>query len=143
MIVVGVDSSEASKEALQLALHEASMRGTRVRAVHAWTPTVPIAMTGPGFIAPIDREPMQREADELLHEIVHAVAGEKAPSVECVLVEGPAGHAILEHAEDAELIVIGQRGLGAVGAVVLGSVSHHVLHHAHCPVLVVPPPRHS
>ncbi|MGZ8688305.1 MAG: universal stress protein, partial [Gaiellaceae bacterium] len=66
MIVVGVDSSKSSKEALQLALHEASMRGTRVRAVHAWTPTVPIAMTGPGFIAPIDREPMQREAEALL-----------------------------------------------------------------------------
>lgn len=142
MIVVGVDSSEASKEALQLALREASMRGTRVRAVHAWTPSMPIAMTGPGFIAPIDRAPMEREANELLHQLVEAVAGEKASSVECVLVEGPAAHALLEHAEDAEMIVVGQRGLGAVGAVVLGSVSHHVLHHAHCPVLVVPPPRH-
>lgn len=142
MIVVGVDSSEAAKEALQLALREASMRGTRVRAVHAWTPSVPIAMTGPGFIAPIDRAPMEREANELLHQIVESVAGEKASSVECVLVEGPAAHALLAHAEDAELIVIGQRGLGTVGAVVLGSVSHHVLHHARCPVLVVPPPHH-
>ncbi len=141
MIVVGVDSSEASKEALQLALREASMRGTRLRAVHAWTPALPIAMTGPGFIAPVDREPMEREAGELLHEIVAAVAGAKAASVEHVLVEGAAAQAILEHSEDAEMIVIGQRGLGAVGAVVLGSISHHVLRHARCPVLVVPPPR--
>ncbi len=141
MIVVGVDSSDAAKEALQLALLEASMRGTRVRAVHAWTPSVPIAMTGPGFIAPVDREPMEREARALLQGVVEAVAGEKAQSVECVLVEGPAAAALLEHAEDAEMIVVGQRGLGTVGAVVLGSVSHHVLHHARCPVLVVPPPR--
>jgi nucleotide-binding universal stress UspA family protein len=143
VIVVGVDSSAAAKEALQLAVREASMRGTRVRAIHAWTPAMPLTMTGPGFVAPVDRAPMEREAKELLHEIVGAIAGEKAASVECVLVEGPAGHAILENATDAELIVVGQRGLGAVGAVVLGSVSHHVLHHAHSPVLVVPPPRHA
>lgn len=141
MIVVGVDSSEAAKEALQLALREASMRGTRLRAVHAWTPALPIAMTGPGFIAPVDREPMEHEARELLHRVVAAVAGAKAESVECVVVEGAAAQAILRHADDAEMIVIGQRGLGAVGAVVLGSVSHHVLRHARCPVLVVPPPR--
>lgn len=141
VIVVGVDSSEAAKEALQLALLEASMRGTRLRAVHAWTPALPIAMTGPGFIAPVDREPMEREAGELLHRIVEAVAGEKAPSVECVLVEGAPAQAILAHAEDAEMIVVGQRGLGTVGSVVLGSVSHYVLRHARCPVLVVPPSR--
>lgn len=115
------------------------MRGTRVRAVHAWTAAVPVTMTGPGFIAPIDREPVRKEADALLHAVVNAVAGERAASVECVLAEGPAGQAILDNAHDAELIVVGQRGLGTVGAVVLGSVSHHVLHHTHCPVLVVPP----
>jgi nucleotide-binding universal stress UspA family protein len=140
VIVVGIDSSAASKEALQLALHEASMRGTRVRAVHAWMASVPVTMTGPGFIAPVDREPIRQEAEELLHGVVDAVAGERAAAVECVLVEAPAGHAIVDNAQDAELIVVGQRGLGAVGAVVLGSVSHHVLHHAHCPVLVVPAP---
>lgn len=143
VIVVGIDSSAASKEALQLALHEASMRGTRVRAVHAWTAAVPVTMTGPGFIAPVDREPVRKEADELLHTVVDAVAGNRASTVECVLVEGPAGHAILDNAQDAELIVVGQRGLGTVGAVVLGSVSHHVLHHTHCPVLVVPPAHHD
>jgi nucleotide-binding universal stress UspA family protein len=141
VIVVGIDGSAAAKEALQLALREASMRGTRVRAVHAWTAAVPVTMTGPGFIAPVDREPVRNEASALLHGVVDAVAGEKAGAVECVLAEGPAGQAILENAHDAELIVLGQRGLGTVGAVVLGSVSHHVLHHASCPVLVVPPPQ--
>ncbi len=116
------------------------MRATRVRAVHAWTAAVPVAMTGPGFISPVDREPVREDAEKLLHTVVDAVAGERAAAVECVLVEGPAGHAILDNAHDAELIVVGQRGLGTVGAVVLGSVSHHVLHHTRCPVLVVPPP---
>jgi nucleotide-binding universal stress UspA family protein len=143
LIVVGIDRSAASKEALQLALREASIRGTRVRAVHAWTATMAVTMTGPGFIAPVDQERRRQEAGELLHSVVNAVAGERAASVECVLAEGPAGHAILDNAHDAELIVVGQRGLGAVGAVVLGSVSHHLLHHTHCPVLVVPPPHHD
>lgn len=140
MIVVGVDKSAASKEALQLAVREASMRGTRLRAVHAWTASVPVTMTGPGFIAPVDREPMRKEAEKLLHGVVDAVAGERAATIECVLAEGPAAHVILDNAHDAELIVVGQRGLGTVGSVMLGSVSHHVLHHARCPVLVVPPP---
>ena len=73
-----------------------------------------------------------------LREAVEAVAGESAGEVERVLVEGPPAEAILDQAGDAELIVIGQHGRGAVSSLVLGSVSHHVLQHARCPVLVVP-----
>ncbi len=138
MIVVGVDGSDASKEALQLALYEASLRGTRVRAVHAWSATVAVAMTGPGYVAPVETEPFRAAAETTLREIVDAVAGERAADVERLLVQGPAAEAILENAHDAEMIVVGQRGLGTVGAVVLGSVSHDVLRHAKCPVLVVP-----
>jgi nucleotide-binding universal stress UspA family protein len=138
MIVVGVDGSAAAKEAVQLALHEATLRGTRVRAVHAWSAVVPVPMTGPGYVGTIDREPVRAAAEERLRSTVEAVAGERAADVERVLVEGPAGDAILEQAHDAELIVVGQRGRGAVAGLVLGSVSQHVLHHAHCPVLIVP-----
>lgn len=141
MIVVGIDGSEASKDALSLALHEAALRATRVRVVHAWLPTLPVSMTGPGMIPPVDVASIESLSRHLLDDTVAHVAGDRAAAVDRVLVEGTAGDAILDNARDAELIVLGQHGRGAVKSLVLGSVSHHVLQHARCPVLVVPVPQ--
>ena len=140
MIVIGVDGSAAAKEALQYGLHEASIRGTRVRAVHAWTPPRTIPATGPGMIAPFDPAEHGATAGELLRSIVEAVAGGSAAQVDRVVMESPAGRAIIECSHDAELIVVGRRGIGAVRSLVLGSVSSYVVAHARCPVLVVPAP---
>ncbi len=138
--MIGVDESPAAKQALQLGLHEASIRGSRVRAVHAWMPTTGAPVTGPGMIAPIDLPALEAAAERLLRTLVEAVAGESADQVERVLAESPAGQAIIEHAHDAELIVVGRRGRGTLKSIVLGSVSSYVVHHATCPVLVVPAP---
>lgn len=145
MIVVGVDGSETSQEALRLGLEEAGLRGSRVRAVQAWTAVPPMSMSDPSgmgvdFGMPLDPEPIRLAMETSLRETVEAVAGERAAEVERVLVEGPAADVILDHAGDAELIVVGQHGRGAVSSLVLGSVSHHILQHARCPVLVVPAP---
>lgn len=138
MIVIGVDGSPAGNEALRLGLHEASIRGTRVRAVHAWMPSASISVGGAGMVPPYDPTPQRAAAEALLRDAVEAVAGEAAERVERVVVEAPAGHAIIDSAHDAELIVVGRRGLGTVRSLVLGSVSGHVVQHATCPVLVVP-----
>ena len=138
MIVVGVDDRDLGKEALRFALHEAAIRGTRVRAVHAWSAVPIVPMTGPGVLPPIDSEAIHDAAARLLRETVEAVAGERADQVERVVVEGPAGEAILEHAHDAELIVVGTRAHGTLAELILGSVSHHVVKHSRCPVVVVP-----
>lgn len=140
MIVIGVDGSPAAKEAVRYALHEASIRGTRVRAVHAWSPSHAVPTTGPGLVAPVDVESYRKAAEELLRDTVDAVAGDRASQVERVLVEAPAGQAIVENSRDAELIVVGRRGLGTVRSIVLGSVSSYVIQHAACPVLVIPTP---
>ena len=140
MIVIGVDGSPAAKEAVRYALHEASIRGTRVRAVHAWSPSHAVPTTGPGLVAPVDVESYRKAAEELLRGTVDAVAGDRASQVERVLVEAPAGQAIVENSRDAELIVVGRRGLGTVRSIVLGSVSSYVIQHAACPVLVIPTP---
>ena len=142
MIVIGVDGSDVAKEALQYGLHEASMRGTRVRAVHAWMPSTMMPATGPGMVPPMDIEPYREAAEELLRTTVTAVAGEQADQVELVVAESPAGPALIDNAHDAELIVVGRRGRGAVKSLVLGSVSSYVLQHATCPVLVVQAPHH-
>ncbi len=140
MIVIGVDGSVGAKEALRLGLYEASIRGTRVRAVHAWMPTAPVSMGGPSIIAPVDVNARRQTAAELLGATVEAVAGSVADRVERVVVESPAGPAIIDNAHDAELVVVGRRGLGTVRSLVLGSVSGYVVQHANCPVLVVPTP---
>jgi nucleotide-binding universal stress UspA family protein len=141
MIVIGVDGSDAAKEALQYGLHEASIRGTRVRAVHAWMHTAALPVTGPGMVAPVVADSYRQAAEQLLRTTIEAVAGDGADRVDRVVVESPPGPGIIANAHDAELIVVGRRGLGAVRSLVLGSVSSYVVAHATCPVLVVPAPR--
>src|SRR5690349_22535112 len=94
MIVIGVDGSDVAKEALQYGLHEAAMRGTRVRAVHAWMPGTLMPATGPGMVPPMDIAPYREAAERLLRSTVEAVAGEKADTVELVVAESPAGPAL-------------------------------------------------
>jgi len=139
MIVVGIDGGPLGNEALRFALHEATLRGTRVRAVHAWSVAPVVPMTGPGFIETYDPEPAHRAATATLNEVLEAVAGDRADQIERVVVQGGAGEAIIENAHDAELIVVGSHQHGAIGGLVLGSVSQHVVKHATCPVAVVPP----
>ena len=95
-----------------------------------------VAGDRPGMVPPIDIEPYREAAEELLRSAVTAVAGEHADKVELVVAESPAGPALIDNAHDAELIVVGRRGRGAVKSLVLGSVSSYVLQHATCPVLV-------
>ena len=139
--MIGVDGSDAAKEALQYGLHEASMRGTRVRAVHAWMHSSAIPATGPGMLPAVDASPIRAAAEDLLRKTVEAVAGDAADRIDRVVVESPAGPGIIANARDAELIVVGRRGLGTMRSLVLGSVSSYVVQHATCPVLVVPAPR--
>jgi nucleotide-binding universal stress UspA family protein len=139
-IVVGVDGSEFANGALAVAAREAALRGARLRVVSAWQ--VPAAVYGgPGFAGEVDRETIasfQKEADD----IVRAALGEVErlePGVERdgETFEGSAAEALLREAQDADLVVVGNRGRGALASLVLGSVSHEVVENAPCPVLVV------
>ncbi len=141
MIVVGIDGGEGSAEILRVTLYEATLRGTRTRVVRAWSSARRVTLMGPGVMPVVDPDAVRDEVAGELDELVEAVAGERATAVERVVVEGPAGEAILDHARDAELIVVGTRAHGTLAEIVLGSVSHHVVRHARCPVVVVPPQR--
>ena len=84
------------------------------------------------------RDRAQRVADEAAETVA-----EVAPSVECeaVVLNGQPAEALLGASEDADLVVVGSRGLGGFKRLMLGSVSDQVVHHAVCPVLVVHPSR--
>ncbi|MFY1575714.1 universal stress protein [Verrucosispora sp. WMMD703] len=136
-VVVGVDGSELSREAVRFAFEEAAWRGTDLVAVHAWLYPTP---AGPGDILPLvyDLDAFRDEEERLLAE---AVAGwsERYPEVPVRrrLVRGSPGRALVEESRTAQLVVVGARGRGALGGLLLGSVSHAVLHHAHSPLAIV------
>ena len=146
-IVVGVDGSAASHEALRWAAEEAGVRAARVVAVHAWA-YVPVAPIGdPGMIPmPAVDMPGQLEAEQaaasadLDAAIADAVGAAPAVEIERRLVDGDAGEVLVSESAGADLVVVGSHGRSGIRAALLGSVSRHVVERAACPVVVVKAP---
>jgi nucleotide-binding universal stress UspA family protein len=137
-VVVGVDGSKNSQAAVELALEEASLRGSALRVVHAWRPAPPDLSAAQGAKWRRDR------ADEVEHRLLIsealAGAGERYPQV-AVLEEVVRDHplpALLAASQQAGLLVVGACGTGGYPGMALGSVAQAVLHHARQPVCVVP-----
>ena len=138
-IVVGVDGSDASKDALHWAVEEAGLRRAEVVAVHAWEAPPPVAELGPApafdFVALAPQ--LQESAESLVRSVVAEVVGDNSDvKVEAVAPEGPVATVLIDAAADADLLVVGSRGRGGFVALVLGSVSQQVATHAPCPVLI-------
>ncbi len=136
-IVVGVDGSPASDAAIEYAFQAADRAEQPLVAVHAWwDPAITdvSAMQMVFDLAPVERE--QRA------ELSAAIASwsEKYPKVqvESKVVHAHAVLALTEESRTAALLVVGCRGRGELKSLILGSVSHGVLHHATGPVAVVP-----
>jgi len=138
-IVVGVDGSETADHALAWARERAGRTGAHVYAVMGWD--VPPFMFSPSPMG-VPVPPIEVIRDTAKRQLAEAVerAGGEAGSFTAVLrEEGPVA-ALLEEAKDhdADLIVVGTRGLGPVKRLLLGSVSSRVTADAPCPVAVVP-----
>lgn len=143
-IVVWVDGSAPSHEALRWAVAEARLREARVVAVHVWTFVPPTPIGEPGMIAmPAGDYTGQLEAErsaaeaELEGALAEAVDTDAPTDIERKLAEGDAGAQLVAEAEGADLLVVGWRGRAGIASVLLGSVSRHVVSHAPCPVVVV------
>jgi nucleotide-binding universal stress UspA family protein len=135
-IVVGVDGSTPARQALRWAGRQAEMTGAVLVAVMAWELPGAFGWAGvPGLPDDLDLE--QPAAQALAEAVRDALPPEQAAAVEQVVVPGNPAQAILDRAEDAELVVVGVRGHGTFRATLLGSVSHTVTLHAPCPVVVV------
>ncbi len=137
-IVVGIDGSEGSKAALRWAVDHARRIGDEVDAVSAWE--YPVLMTLPAASTLPPAEEMAQETLEHLRTVIHD-AGIEDPGdvpIRHHVIRGGAAEAVLKAAKDAEMVVVGSRGLGGFGSLLLGSVSQQVVHHAPCPVVVVP-----
>jgi nucleotide-binding universal stress UspA family protein len=135
-VVVGVDGSPTGEAALAFAYESAAARGAALVAVHAWADSVadvPVA----GLI---DWAAVEEEERQVLAERLAGWA-EKYPdvAVQRVVVRSHPVPALVRCSEGAQLLVVGSRGRGGLAGLLLGSVSHGVLHRSHCPVAVVRP----
>jgi nucleotide-binding universal stress UspA family protein len=137
-VVVGVDGSEGSVEALRFALEEARIRGADLKAVNAWH--IPPAVYGAGWApASVDLDEYRKLAESALEKSLEdAGAAGSGVTVTSVLQEGQPADVLCAEAETADLLVVGSRGLGGFRGLLLGSVSQQCAHHARCPVVVVP-----
>jgi nucleotide-binding universal stress UspA family protein len=136
-IVVGIDGSDASVAALRWALEEARLRGLKIVAVHAHT--LPHVSTTSQALHLIETglDAYRAAGAEILERALADAEAADDVDVERRVIEGPPASALLDAAEDAELLVVGSRGHGGFAALLLGSVSEQCAHHSPCPVVIV------
>ena len=136
-IVVGVDGSAESKVAVDWAARNAAMRRVPLKLVNVLNP--PVVMAFPEVPMPAGylnwQEDEGRKILDAAVSTVEAVSTDIQVSSE--LVAGPSIPTLAEESKDAQLIVVGCRGRGALVRGLLGSVSTGLVHHAFCPVAVI------
>ena len=137
-IVVGIDGSAASLEALRWARREAEVRGADVVALHAWQPAYATELAA---TFDLDQDAgFERAAHDVAAGALDATAGVGVePRVQVVRDLG--GPALVDASRHAALLVVGARGHGGFAELLLGSVSRRCVHAATCPVVVVHDPR--
>ena len=128
MIVVGVDGTEVSKNALEWAVREGKIRQTPVHVVHAWRfdPMTDL----------LPRQQIEEDSTELLTQEIAGLAD--TDHVSFSSVQGDAARVLHEVSDGEEMLVLGSHRRGPLGELLLGSVSRECVRHATFPVVVVP-----
>ena len=141
VVVVGFDGSSTSQAALDWALAEAPRHGSDLDVVTAWRYPAQWA-EGYNEKWADDEAALAARARRCAEDAVRRrVDGAAVPTwVHVHAVRGSAGQILVERSVDADLLVVGRRGRGQLASALLGSVSSACVHHAACPVVVVPEP---
>jgi nucleotide-binding universal stress UspA family protein len=127
-LVVGVDGSRASLEALRWAVRLAGSSGSPVSAVYAFMPS-------DAEVSPVRYDLLQTQAGETLR--AWCADADVAQSVDPFVVGGDPS-SLLSVAHEADLLVVGTRGDYGFAHLHLGSVAHHLVHHTSVPLAIVP-----
>ncbi|MFC7495176.1 MULTISPECIES: universal stress protein [unclassified Nocardioides] len=138
-VIVGHDGSSTSDLALAWAIDYAARFDADVRVIRGWSMSTaprPASMT-PGYVPPIEEWEAAVVAD--LERACSRVVAERGAGVEvsCEGFRGAAANGLVEASQDADLLVVGARGLGGFKGLALGSVSDQCVRHAACPVVVI------
>lgn len=139
-IVVGVDGSPLSREALRWAAREAELRACPLDVVYGWQIASEPRPPGDwGGVAP-PLSAFQEQAEQRVRDIIaEELPGGLTCEVAVHAVHKPPGRALLTFCGDADMIVVGSRPHGRLAAWLVGSVSDDTLKHASCTVVVVKP----
>jgi nucleotide-binding universal stress UspA family protein len=140
-VVVGIDTSPHSKTALEYGFGYADRHGLPLVALHVYAPDPYVHPVSP-YPAPLS--PYADEIAQIRAAAVRAAKhslgpwAEKYPEVtaRAEVADGRPAHHLVQASQTAGLLVVGTRGHGGLAGMLLGSVSHTVLRHAHCPVVV-------
>jgi nucleotide-binding universal stress UspA family protein len=138
VVLVGVDGSPESAEALEYAVAEATRRGARLRVVSTFFPEYSVH----GRSRPLNASEPAIEDDveaQTRRMVEEALVGDAPPPVEIVVAAGPAANVLIERSGEVDVLVLGHRGRGGFASMLLGSVSLQCVLHAQCPVIVVRP----
>ena len=139
-ITVGIDGSAHSTRALEWAIKEAAIRHAPVTVLTVHT--VPMSgWTGNPITLPQDaedQEKAQRAAEEMTLKATSQLGAAQPSSVTVRAISGFPVQELIEASRTADLLVVGSRGAGGFARLMIGSVSSQVVHHAHCPVVVIP-----
>ncbi|HEY3293053.1 MAG TPA: universal stress protein [Candidatus Nanopelagicaceae bacterium] len=134
VIVVGIDGSDSSKNALRWAVRLAPSLGATIHAIVAWEYPIVFGLEGgvPGVWKP------DETAKEILNHTLDSVFGKERPAgFKGSISQGHPTFVLLDASKDAEMLIVGSRGLGGFSGLLLGSVSSSCAERAECPVLVV------
>jgi nucleotide-binding universal stress UspA family protein len=126
-VVVGVDGSESSKEALKWAADQARRTGSDLQVVSA-------SLT---MAVPDSSDPKENQHHGLQRIVTDVLGEDPKVDLHLEIVESRPVPALMKFANGADLLVVGCRGHGAFAGMLLGSVSRHCVTHAPCPVVVV------
>ena len=143
-IIVGVDGSSHSRRALEWAINEAAVRHLPLTVLTVRQPVTgfwysPVGYPAEGYedLTEHARKEAQEETDDALGTLA---AEARPPEVTVLAAAGAPAEVILRAAQDADMVVVGSRGAGGFTKLLLGSVSSQIVHHACCPVVVIPDP---
>ena len=142
-ITVGIDGSHDAHRALEWAMREAAARHVPLTVVTVHEVAVS-GWTGQPIIFPVDQadvEKVRQAVEEMVAKAAGQLGESQPASVTVRAVNGFPAQELIEASRDADLLVVGSRGGGGFARLMLGSISQKVVHHAHCPVVVVPGPR--
>ncbi len=138
-IVVGIDGSDTANVAVYWAAQDAALRNVPLTLVYVMNPILATWQPTP---IPVEFEEWQQEQARVYMDEAIRIAQENSGSDRPLTINtevflAPTLPTLVELSEQAEMIVVGSRGRGAVARVVLGSVSSGLVHHARCPVAVI------
>lgn len=129
-VVVGIDGSQSSLEALRWAAGYARAVDALLRPLVAWSHS-----SSPEYVTRPDFEAFAKKYSDQATKILRNEFADV--DFEPVIVKGTATSALTDASRDADLLVVGTRGLGAISGTLVGSVSQHCIRHAACPVVIV------